>query len=498
MLIEPEDSTWYLPDGRRMNTRFDGGPTSWKGYIVPASESESYREFALEFQDSQLAYDKDSTTRPKTPYFKWFQLAGIKPADLNPGQLPPTPDSPIRVQIAAQGLVLTPDATIAVVEPGVLWSISENMAAHPTPETAKDEAQNEIFYLRAVTPGMVDTLNVYAPSALFNIDPDQYAEIKKLLNVPGSLPANSPIRQQFQFAGITLAADADLAVILKDEAWTINCHGQREIYRIRNNFVGYDYTAVKADGSKTTAHLNSVLQVYTPSISPGWEDPEHALNAGQSDLNGQSAFQSPIFLNKTNGPPFPQLVISGRQGTMGLNYRSEPIPLRLNPGPDPRSSDLAFEYSSVVPRNDPDLNVQPAGFSMDVALEPDLKAGLPVAPSIRDEFSRKAGVSLPAAATVENVGSSGKEWKIVSNPAGGPVTTYLIKESDLNPKWSKRDPRLYVYTKIPGTDRLFPPPIVPLSADPKDGGVTGGDPFTPLMRAYANDNVQVRALVGAI
>ena len=30
-----------------------------------------------------------------------------------------------------------------------------------------------------------------------------------------------------------------------------------------------------------------------------------------------------------------------------------------------------------------------------------------------------------------------------------------------------------------------------------DGGVAGQDPFTPMLRAYANDRVQVRALAGA-
>ena len=29
MVVEPENSAWYLPGGERMNTRADGGPTSW-------------------------------------------------------------------------------------------------------------------------------------------------------------------------------------------------------------------------------------------------------------------------------------------------------------------------------------------------------------------------------------------------------------------------------------------------------------------------------------
>ncbi len=60
LVIEPEDSLWYLPDGTRMNTRLDGGPTSWHGYVVPKDPKDSYREFMLEFQDLQLAYAKGS------------------------------------------------------------------------------------------------------------------------------------------------------------------------------------------------------------------------------------------------------------------------------------------------------------------------------------------------------------------------------------------------------------------------------------------------------
>jgi hypothetical protein len=69
LVVEPEDSLWYLPDGTRMNTRLDGGPTSWHGYIVPENPKESYREFMLEFQDLQLAYSKQSRTKPSSEIF---------------------------------------------------------------------------------------------------------------------------------------------------------------------------------------------------------------------------------------------------------------------------------------------------------------------------------------------------------------------------------------------------------------------------------------------
>ena len=69
LVVEPEDSLWYLPNGDRMNTRSDGGPTSWKGYVVPKDPKDSYREFMLEFQDLQLAYSKQSRTKPSSEIF---------------------------------------------------------------------------------------------------------------------------------------------------------------------------------------------------------------------------------------------------------------------------------------------------------------------------------------------------------------------------------------------------------------------------------------------
>lgn len=79
LLIEPRGSTWKnSEDGSVMGhpanlppIRPDGGPTSWKADIItgPNNYNASYREFALEFQDLQLAYAAVSmgSTTPKPP-----------------------------------------------------------------------------------------------------------------------------------------------------------------------------------------------------------------------------------------------------------------------------------------------------------------------------------------------------------------------------------------------------------------------------------------------
>ncbi len=73
LVVEPKDSLWKSSiDGSPMgggtiNTppvRPDGGPTSWQAQIITTNPQDSYREFMLEFQDLQLAYDAASKTAP--------------------------------------------------------------------------------------------------------------------------------------------------------------------------------------------------------------------------------------------------------------------------------------------------------------------------------------------------------------------------------------------------------------------------------------------------
>ena len=80
LLVEPEGSKWQnplddniffgtnldRPAGADGNPPNDGGPTSWQANIITSDEKDSYREFALEFQDRQLAYERKSRTTPRS------------------------------------------------------------------------------------------------------------------------------------------------------------------------------------------------------------------------------------------------------------------------------------------------------------------------------------------------------------------------------------------------------------------------------------------------
>ncbi|MFQ5494739.1 MAG: copper oxidase, partial [Phycisphaerae bacterium] len=61
LVIEPHGSTWrHSETGEIMGQRFDGGPTSFHADILMAEPADSYREFLLEFADTQLAYQAGS------------------------------------------------------------------------------------------------------------------------------------------------------------------------------------------------------------------------------------------------------------------------------------------------------------------------------------------------------------------------------------------------------------------------------------------------------
>ena len=150
------------------------------------------------------------------------------------------------------------------------------------------------------------------------------------------------------------------------------------------------------------------MNIFTPDIPPGWFDPANAIRP------------------PSNGTPTPNpTIISGQPaGTYSLNYRNEPIPLRVAPpgGGDPslpNATDLSFAFASI-PRNDGDLGCQPIPF----------------------------------------------------NPIGTPCKTVAGNPS------------------TPGFK--YPNPLIP----PGPTAPQGLDPFTPLLRAYQGDKVQIRTLVG--
>ncbi|HEX4965035.1 MAG TPA: copper oxidase [Thermoanaerobaculia bacterium] len=166
----------------------------------------------------------------------------------------------------------------------------------------------------------------------------------------------------------------------------------------------------------------------------GWSDPANALNCVGCSVASDGAVSAPsVVMNGGMGlaasPPTPRLVSDFGTGTFSLNYRNEPLPLRvalpangaaLDPAAGPEALDLSHAFRSI-PRYDAAMSTQP-----------------------------KPG-------------------------------------SFLNPHCI-------------GADCLRFPVDCPLAASggPANGcGVLPADPYTPLLRAYENDPVQIRVLAGA-
>ena len=59
LVIEPYLSQWFHNEtGELLGTRHDSGPTTWQAVIEPPLPTPSYREYMIEFQDFQLAYEE--------------------------------------------------------------------------------------------------------------------------------------------------------------------------------------------------------------------------------------------------------------------------------------------------------------------------------------------------------------------------------------------------------------------------------------------------------
>jgi manganese oxidase len=114
LLAEPKDSKWRIYDPSNNTTttvtpgvpspgRNDGGPTSWRADILTANQADSYREFALEYQDFQLAYK--TSNNPPNPYPNPSRSTGYR--DPNNAI-----DAPVTPQLVSTGIKPPPGTQI--------------------------------------------------------------------------------------------------------------------------------------------------------------------------------------------------------------------------------------------------------------------------------------------------------------------------------------------------------------------------------------------------
>ena len=123
-------------------------------------------------------------------------------------------------------------------------------------------------------------------------------------------------------------------------------------------------------------------------------------------------------------PPCPEAISSVDVGTMTVNYRNEPIPLRvIDPSTTTQAAgaagDLAQVYRSTVTRSDPAFNVQPTFYP---ALTNDLRGGDPYTPLFRTYQDDKVQVRVLVGAHEEghNFHVHGTKWlREPSDPRSG-------------------------------------------------------------------------------
>lgn len=101
----------------------------------------------------------------------------------------------------------------------------------------------------------------------------------------------------------------------------------------------------------------------------GWSDPANVINCPQcapSNGGGVAYPATTNLLGQAPSPAQPFLIADFGAGMMSMNYRGEPLPLRINkpsspnPGADPNAADLAYSFASI-PRLDPAFSTQPTG-----------------------------------------------------------------------------------------------------------------------------------------
>ena len=112
--------------------------------------------------------------------------------------------------------------------------------------------------------------------------------------------------------------------------------------------------------------------------------------------------------------PCPEAISAADQGTMSVNYRNEPVPLRVrNPSTNTQASgaagDLSKVYKSNITRADPQFNVQPTFYP---ALTQGVQPGDPFTPLLRVYENDKVQIRILVGAHEEthNLTISGHKW----------------------------------------------------------------------------------------
>jgi hypothetical protein len=145
------------------------------------------------------------------------------------------------------------------------------------------------------------------------------------------------------------------------------------------------------------------------------DDPDNAVNPpGREEIGLPDLLARPDECPGGVDPPCPEIISAADPGMMSVNYRNEPVALRVrNPATNGQASgqagDLSYAFSSNVDRADNDFDVQPAFYA---PLTQDLNGGDPFTPLLRAYENDRVQIRLLVGAHEEghNVSVHGIKW----------------------------------------------------------------------------------------
>ena len=156
LIAEPKNSQWRDSEkGTLMNTRADGGPTSFRADILTAIPDSSFREFNLMFQDFALAYRAEKTGIGPSPALA-VNPAGKFEGNIRNQLLPPVEGK------CPNGTPAPCPEIVSVDDPGIM---TVNYRSEPIPLRIRWPSTN------SQAPGLPGDLSYVFSSRVKRVDP---------------------------------------------------------------------------------------------------------------------------------------------------------------------------------------------------------------------------------------------------------------------------------------------------------------------------------------